>query len=314
MPDLNVDADLQVATATVPRQLSVEDFKTTATGTSTEATLAAVLAELAQKLEAGQEVALTASTLAALESIYAVVTGTVTVSNFPASQPVSGSIALDAPTLAALESIQAQVAGTVALDAGTLAALEAITVSGSVALDAGTLAALESVTAAVTGTVALDAPTLAALESVTAAVTGTVSVSNLPATQPVSGTVTVSNPTVNPETGLAKDATLTQTRDRLPAALDGGALPVADVFTGGEALADQAGDGTVKTFTFSSPVDLVWVRCVGGAGRADPFGGTPTLSLGIYCAEDEPNPMTVRTSVVKAISPAGTIVLWGYRG
>lgn len=48
-------------------------------------------------------------------------------------------------------------------------------------------------------------------------VSGSVSVSNLPATQPVSGTVTVSNPTANPETGLAKDATLTA---RLPSALD----------------------------------------------------------------------------------------------
>ena len=41
------------------------------------------------------------------------------------------------------------------------------------------------------------------------AVTGSVSVTNLPATQAVSGTVTVANPTANPETGLAKDATLT---------------------------------------------------------------------------------------------------------
>lgn len=35
-----------------------------------------------------------------------------------------------------------------------------------------------------------------------------VTVSNLPTTQQVSGTVTVSNPTANPETGLAKDASL----------------------------------------------------------------------------------------------------------
>jgi hypothetical protein len=48
-------------------------------------------------------------------------------------------------------------------------------------------------------------------------VDGTVSVNNLPATQPVSGTVTVANPTTNPETGLAKDATFTA---RLPTTLD----------------------------------------------------------------------------------------------
>jgi hypothetical protein len=52
-------------------------------------------------------------------------------------------------------------------------------------------------------------------------VEGTVAVANFPATQPVSGTVAISNPTTNPETGLAKDATLTT---RLPPALnaDGG--------------------------------------------------------------------------------------------
>lgn len=75
------------------------------------------------------------------------------------------------------------VSGTVALDAGTLAALETITVnqgtspwvvSGTVALDAPTLAALETITVlqgtspwVVSGTVALDAPTLAALETIT---------------------------------------------------------------------------------------------------------------------------------------------------
>lgn len=47
----------------------------------------------------------------------------------------------------------------------------------------------------------------------TTAVTGTF----YQATQPVSGTVAVSNATANPETGLAKDVTLT---GRLPAALD----------------------------------------------------------------------------------------------
>ncbi len=47
-----------------------------------------------------------------------------------------------------------------------------------VALDAATLAALEAVTATVSGTVALDAPTLAALETVTA------TISNLPADYP----------------------------------------------------------------------------------------------------------------------------------
>lgn len=83
-------------------------------------------------------------------------------------------VALDAATLAALEDITAVVSGTVGLDAATLAALESITVSGQVSLDAATLAALEDVTATVSGTVALDAATLAALEDITATVSGTV--------------------------------------------------------------------------------------------------------------------------------------------
>ena len=35
---------------------------------------------------------------------------------------------------------------------------------------------------------------------------------------------------------------------------------VADDFGGGEVLADQAGAGAVLTFSFSAPVQLVWVE------------------------------------------------------
>jgi hypothetical protein len=120
-----------------------------------------------------------------------------------------------------------------------------------VTLDNGARPAVDMATAAQpTGevqVVALDPATLAALETITAIV------SNWPATQPVSGPltdaqlrasaipvsgaltdaqlratavpVTVSNPTTAPETGLAKDATLTS---RLPASV-AGRLPVLDV-------------------------------------------------------------------------------------
>ena len=113
-------------------------------------------------------------------------------------------------------------------------------------------------------------------------------------------------------TGAASQATLAAVLAALPATLDGGALNVADVFTGGEALPDQTGDGTVKTFTFAAPVDLVWVRSA-VAARADPFGSVPTTTLGIPCAADEPNPLTIRTSSVKVIAASGTISVWGYR-
>lgn len=113
--------------------------------------------------------------IALLDDVKAAVEGTLAAS-------ISGTITLDAATLAALETVNAVVSGAVtvsgpvALDAATLAALEATTVSGTVALDAPTLAALETITATVAGAVALDAPTLAALESITATIAGTVTV------------------------------------------------------------------------------------------------------------------------------------------
>lgn len=164
-----------------------------------------LLTELAEKIEAGQAVELGATTLAALETIQATVSGSVSVSNFPGTQAVSGTVDLSSATLAALESVQAAITGTVALDAPTLAALESITATiagvvsvigtievsnlpatyplpaaqitaltppSTIALDAPTLAALEQIQAAVTGTVALDPATLAALEAIT--VSGTV--------------------------------------------------------------------------------------------------------------------------------------------
>lgn len=75
--------------------------------------LAALLIELNAKFEEGEEVALSAATLAALETVTAV---------------VSGSVALDAPTLAALESITATIANFPVdyPDAAALAELQAI--------------------------------------------------------------------------------------------------------------------------------------------------------------------------------------------
>jgi DNA uptake protein ComE-like DNA-binding protein len=71
-------------------------------------TLSAVLAELQQKLEAGQAVALDSASLAALESITAT---------------LSGPVALDTATLAALETIQV---GNLPADPATQTTLAAI--------------------------------------------------------------------------------------------------------------------------------------------------------------------------------------------
>jgi hypothetical protein len=94
-----------------------------------------------------------------------------------------------------------------------------------------------------------------------------------------------------------------------------GTVDVADVYLAGEVLPDQAGAGGELAFAFAAPTDLIWVRSVGAASRADPFGGTPTASLGIPCPDDEPVPITVRASTVKVFAPAGaTVSVWGFRG
>lgn len=89
---------------------------------------------------------------------------------------------------------------------------------------------------------------------------------------------------------------------------------VTDKFTGGEVLADLTGAGAVLTFTFASAVQLVWVFSAGADSRADPFGGTPSATLGIPCDTDTPMPLTVETSSVKVYAPTGaTVTVWGFR-
>jgi hypothetical protein len=90
---------------------------------ATETTLAAILAELGQKLEAGQAVALDAATLAALEQV------TVTVSNPPDLSAMATETTLAAILAELGQKLEAGQA--VALDAATLAALEQVTVTVS---------------------------------------------------------------------------------------------------------------------------------------------------------------------------------------
>ncbi len=88
---------------------------------------------------------------------------------------------------------------------------------------------------------------------------------------------------------------------------------VAEVFNSGATLPDQSGAGGVLTFTFASAMDLIWIRSVGGVSRADPFGGTPTSTQGVYCADSEPQPITVTATTIKVYAPSGaTVSVWGY--
>ena len=108
------------------------------------------------------------------------VDGTVSVGNFPAVQPVNdngGSLTVDGSVAVSnFPAVQ-----PVSDNGGSL------TVDGTVALDAGTLAALESITVQ-NGAGAAAVNVQDGGNSLT--VDGSVSVSNFPATQPVSGTVT----------------------------------------------------------------------------------------------------------------------------
>jgi hypothetical protein len=89
---------------------------------------------------------------------------------------------------------------------------------------------------------------------------------------------------------------------------------VTEKFTSGQVLADQSGASAVLTFTFAQAMDMVWVSSRGGVSRADPFGGSPTATLGIYCDDGIPQPLTVTTTTVKVYAPSGaTVTLWGYR-
>ncbi|PTL55748.1 hypothetical protein [Paraconexibacter algicola] len=275
--DVSVDATLIADAGGTSRPVRVggpdSDFATGATGAATQTTLAAVLAELAGKLEPSDLAALATAakqdeTRAVLAAIADALAGTLTVTGSvstggltdgqlrAAPVPVAtGAVALDAATLAALESIQAAVAGTVALDATTLAALEQITVSGEVALTSGTLAALESVTAAVTGTVDLGAGTLAALESVTATIAGSVAVTGpLTDAQLRASAVPVSAAALPLPAGAATEATLA-------GRYAGGKLAAVATVT-------ASGDTTIVTPAAGKAIRLYWITAINDPDEA----------------------------------------------
>lgn len=119
---------------------------------------------------------------------------------------------------------------------------------------------------------------------------------------------------VQDETGaVVNPATKEILEERLPQGPND-FLRIDDVYTTGEVLEDQPGANDVLTFTFSAPVDIVWVRCEGGDVRVDPFGGDPTSTKGIKVEDKVPTPMPVRRTTVKVWAPSGTTVnVWGFR-
>jgi hypothetical protein len=71
----------------------------------------------------------------------------------------------------------------------------------------------------------------------------------------------------------------------------------------------------VLVFTFASPVQNVWVYAVNpldltdaGEVRADPFGGTPSATLGIPISFGSITPLPVVTSTVRVFAGLGVRV------
>jgi len=94
------------------------------------------------------------------------------------------------------------------------------------------------------------------------------------------------------------------------------AVQVKDDYQAGEILVDQSGAGGVLTYTFSNQQSLIVVHSVGTllTSRADPFGGTPSSTLGIRCDDGVPVYIPVQTSAVKVFAPSGTTVtVYGVR-
>lgn len=213
-----------------------------------------------------------------------------------------------------------------------------VAVSGPVALDTGSLAALENITVTVGSAVEVNNDSGNPIP-----VSGTVSVGNFPASTeiandsgnpvPVSGTVTVGNQPAQPLTDTQLRASAVPvTVGNFPASqpvtgpltdtqLRASAVPVSvgnfpttqrvrDDYQTGEILADQSGAGAVLTFTFASAVQLVVLESVGAnlTSRANPFGGTPTASLGVPLRDSTPTYLPVETSTVRVFAPSGTTV------
>lgn len=100
-----------------------------------------------------------------------------------------------------------------------------------------------------------------------------------------------------------------------------GPLNVADDYQTGEILPDQTGIGGVLTFTFSTPVQNMWVYAVrpidlaaDGEVRADPFGGAPSATFGIPISLGAITPIPAVATSIKIFAAAGVrVTVYGNR-
>lgn len=144
----------------------------------------------------------------------------------------------------------------------------------------------------------------------------------------VQGVVMVANPTPAVETGLAKDVTLVQVRDRLPASahdqpltelqLRDSDVAVADDYEMDRITSDQAGADAVLLFPLGGPAVLVAVD-VDPVDLQDPLnylcratvdGSSPTAARGWRCRSGGTTylPVPCPSGTVRVYAPVGVTV------
>ena len=203
--DININGDVNIPGTVTVNSTPEDPVHTHITEVGTSGILAVPYMPIQGAVSIGTDgtVSLSANTLSALENI--TVSGSVSVSNFPATQAVTGtfwqttqpvSIATmpTTPVTGTFWQATQPVSGTVTIQDGgnTITVDGTVTanvtfpttqqVSGTVALDSASLSALENINATVSGTVSigsdgtvsLSAATLSALENINATVSGTV--------------------------------------------------------------------------------------------------------------------------------------------
>ena len=243
------------------------------------------------------------------------VSGSVSVSNFPATQPVSGSLgvtslpalptgsnAIGSVSVSNLPATQPVSAASLPLPAGAATSANQAALNG----DGGSLAHVTNfpATQPVSGTVGVSS--LPALPTGSNAI-GSVSVSNLPATQPVSGSVSVSNlPATQPVSGTVAVSTL----PALPAGANAiGSVSVSNL----PATQPVSGTVSVGNFPATQPVADVGSATTDGSttvttgGTAQNlFGGTAAVNGFEVCNPGATDDLWISDSTTAAANATGT--------
>lgn len=223
-----------------------------------------------------------------------------------------GDIALEATQLQLLSELQSQ-----QKDALTRAELD----SAPVVVDTNLVQPTTPLDTQPVSAVELPLPIGAATEAKQLPDNHNVQVSNFPSEYPLPlAQVTELTPQKNALTDAELRASPVEVTGNLtitPPALQ----QVADDYNTGEILPDQTGAGGVLTFTFTSPVQNIWIYAVNplalddlGEVRVDPFGGNPTSTFGIPVSFGGITPIPVVATTIKVFAQVGVrVTVYGNR-